>query len=115
MSAFALLAYLFVFPFALAQTGSGNTATVHGTVQDQNARTIANARVVATSDVGVEETHSDAKGNFVFLILIPGSYHIEAIKDGYLPGCLGYPDSKPAAVSAGLDYRARITLASSCK
>jgi Carboxypeptidase regulatory-like domain len=115
MIASTLLAYLFFFPFAASQTGSGNTATLHGLVLDQNARTIANARVVATSDVDVEETLSDANGNFVFLSLLPGSYRINAIKSGYLSACMGYADSKPAEVSAGLDYRAEITLSTSCK
>jgi len=65
---------------------AGTTGTLSGVVRDeQTGAPIANAVVRANSlsQIGIAKT--DARGNFVFLSLIPGAYLVTVGRNGYWP------------------------------
>jgi Carboxypeptidase regulatory-like domain len=103
------------FPFAWAQTGSGNSARLRGTVHDANGRSpVANVRVIAISGSDLEETRTDANGHFMFFSLIPGDYRITAMKEGSPGPCASDRDAPESELSAGLEYSADVILSKHC-
>lgn len=76
-----LLAVVTVF-YGLTQTGSGDSTRVRGTVTTgtPNGARVANAWVTATSGSDVRVTRADAHGDYVFLTLLPGVYHLSAYR-----------------------------------
>ncbi len=71
---------------ALAQTS--DTATIRGSVRDQNAALIVGAKVeIANSATGFRrDTVTDSDGNFVFRnVPLTGSYKLTATRDGFAP------------------------------
>lgn len=110
-----LAATVAFFPFAWAQTGSGNSAMVRGTVRAADGRApVANARVVAISDSDIEVARTDSDGNFYFFSLIPGDYRLAAEKEGFASACAQDRDQELNELSAGMEYSASITLSKRC-
>lgn len=73
-----ILAGVVFFPFASAQTGNDCCARLRGTVTTgyPSHRPVPNVRVIAMSDSDVRETRTDARGNYLFLTLLPGIYRV---------------------------------------
>jgi hypothetical protein len=80
-AAFALL-FLAIAPAAFAQT---ITATITGTVTDQNGAVIPGATVTATSnETGLSKTDTtNAEGRYTIAFLNPGVYGLEVEKQGF--------------------------------
>lgn len=68
--------------FAQSQATTGN---IEGRVVDQNNAVVANATVTATNqDTGFGKTAaSDNDGNYIFVLLPPGKYRVEASAQGF--------------------------------
>jgi outer membrane receptor protein involved in Fe transport len=68
--------------FAQSQATTGN---IEGRVIDQNGAIVPNASVTATNqDTGFGKTAaSDSEGNFIFVLLPPGKYRVEASANGF--------------------------------
>ena len=68
--------------FAQSQATTGN---IEGRIVDQNGAIVANATVSATNqDTGFgKTTASDSDGNFLFVLLPPGKYKVEASAQGF--------------------------------
>ena len=119
MIALAAISYLLFSPFGIDQTGSDAYASLRGTVRGQlidgTRPTIPYALVTAHSDADVEQTRADARGEYLFLSLLPGVYRIDAQAQGpYVAGAC-YPDRSSAELSAGVEYAADIVVINSCK
>ena len=76
--------------FTSAAYGQSSTATLSGTVQDQNGAHIAGASIaLINSQQGTQRlTTTNSEGAFVFVLLPPGSYSITATK-GRVCACRG--------------------------
>lgn len=130
----AILAVVTVF-YGLTQTGSGDSTRVRGTVTTgtPNGRRVPNAWVTATSGSDVRVTRADARGDYVFLTLLPGVYHLSALPaapernaglielhggaTGFvtlLPPCRR-DDESLLELSAGIEYQANLDLRRSCR
>jgi len=102
------------FPFAWADTGSGNSSMIRGVVRSaHDRRPVPNARVIAISDSDIQETRTNARGEYIFFSLVPGDYRLTAAEDG-AQACpeTAQPRSE---LSAGMEYSAEITLSQSCQ
>src|SRR5215472_18469084 len=65
---------------------AGTTGSLAGAVLETPQGTpIANATVTASSPSQVAVTHTDARGNFVFLSLAPDTYTISIERSGFEP------------------------------
>jgi hypothetical protein len=83
---------------------------VRGSVVDETTRgPVTGARVYAISPSDVRQTESDAKGNFIFLTLLPGTYHLCASKVSYAIDC-SFQEPQLTELFAGLEYGATIVL-----
>ncbi len=72
--------------FVARPTWAGTTGSLAGTVlEGATATPIANATVTASSPSQVAVTHTDARGNFVFLSLAPDTYTVSFERTGYEP------------------------------
>src|SRR5271157_2990504 len=74
--------FLFAGLTVRAQVGS---ATLAGTVTDQSAAIVSDAKVTAMqSSTGFSRSAiTDTRGNYVFDALAPGSYTISVVKPGF--------------------------------
>ena len=72
-----VLAGLVFSPFA-GQSGIATYASLHGVVTTgwPNYKPVANAQVEVSGPVDIRETRTDAKGNYTFLTLLPGTYRV---------------------------------------
>jgi hypothetical protein len=73
------------FLFAgLAAAQSPTTGQITGVVKDASGAVVSGAKVTLTSTAGVQrETTSDGTGHYVFSLVPPGSYRVEAEKTGF--------------------------------
>lgn len=78
----AIILSLAIGVFAQSQATTGN---IEGRVVDQNGAIVTNATVTATNqDTGFgKTTASDSDGNFIFVLLPPGKYKVEATAQGF--------------------------------
>ncbi|MBV8118013.1 MAG: carboxypeptidase regulatory-like domain-containing protein, partial [Candidatus Eremiobacteraeota bacterium] len=83
----AIVAGIFVALFAgTLPLRAGTTGGLSGTVFDAaTAVPIPDATVTAASPSQVAVTHTDARGNFVFLSLAPDTYTVSIARTGYEP------------------------------
>lgn len=83
---------------------------IRGTVvDDASGRAVPGAVVYARSDADMEQAVSDARGHFIFLTLLPGTYSLCASKNGYATDC--YPrTTQPETLYAGFEYGATVVL-----
>jgi len=82
VSLFTLVGF-FLFA-ALMSAQSPTTGQITGVVKDASGAVVGGAKVALTSTAGVRrETTSDAAGHYVFSLLPPGSYRVEAEKAGF--------------------------------
>jgi hypothetical protein len=82
---FFLLTIALLFPISsLAQS---STATLTGTVQDENGAVIAGVSIaLINADQGTQRlATTDSEGTFVFLLLPPGKYSLTATREGFAP------------------------------
>lgn len=121
-----VLAGLVFSPFA-GQSGIATYASLHGVVTTgwPNYKPVANAQVEVSGPVDIRETQTDANGNYTFLTLLPGVYHVYvpsvkgALRSPMLVAqnprgrCLEDANS-PVELSAGLAYFANIDLVTHC-
>lgn len=81
-----------------------------GTVVDDNSgRAVDGAVVYAVSGSDVRKTVSDAKGHFIFLTLLPGTYQLCASKGGYAAECRTR-GTDAQELFAGFEYGATVVL-----
>lgn len=80
---FILSLVLFSFPATYAQTAS--TGALSGTVADGSGANLPGVRIKLTSATSGEARTvvSSATGAYMFAVLPPGSYSVEAVKSGY--------------------------------
>lgn len=130
-----LLAAVTVF-YGLTQTGNDDSTRIRGTVTTgpRDSQRVANAWVVATSDSDVRVTQADARGDYVFLTLLPGVYRLSAYRGAAEPyvefagpeiHATGVywtrgrhcPDDDESLVelSAGIEYQADLNLTKRCR
>ncbi|HRH42160.1 MAG TPA: TonB-dependent receptor [Pyrinomonadaceae bacterium] len=78
----AIILSLAIGVFAQSQATSGN---IEGRVVDQNGAIVTNATVTVTNqDTGFGKTAStDSDGSFIFVLLPPGKYKVEANAQGF--------------------------------
>ncbi|MEO6834882.1 MAG: carboxypeptidase-like regulatory domain-containing protein [Candidatus Tumulicola sp.] len=136
MLAALLLAGVTAF-VGIAQTGSGDSTRVRGTVTSggPQSRPVVAAWVVATSDSDVRQTRADAKGRYLFLTLLPGVYRIFAYPPSASPngrhagGAIFYAGKNklvsarvqscsdaesPVELAAGVEYMVNVDLVTFC-
>lgn len=70
---------------AISALGQTATATLSGTVEDENGALIPNAAVTAinTGTAMQRETTTDDRGNYVFVLLPPGTYIVRVQTQGF--------------------------------
>src|ERR1700692_3917331 len=62
---------------------SQGTGTVRGTLSEPAKGTaVPDESIVAWSDIGIEYAKTNAKGNFIFLTLLPGQYYFSYAHGG---------------------------------
>jgi len=73
-------------PFAVAR-GQGTSATLSGTVVDQNGAVVLGADVKITNPATAfsRETKTNDSGDYTFPLLPPGTYQVTAQRDGFSP------------------------------
>ncbi|HKU80548.1 MAG TPA: carboxypeptidase-like regulatory domain-containing protein [Candidatus Tumulicola sp.] len=121
--------------YGLTQTGNDDSTRVRGTVTAgaRETRRVPNAWVVATSDSDVRVTRADARGDYVFLTLLPGVYRLAAYRSLAEPYVPSGPSSHAAGwiemvrrdcpsaeedlveLSAGIEYQADLNLSVRCR
>lgn len=106
-----MLANFFYWPAPVDWQMNQQNVVIRGTVVDEGTgRPVPGATVYAASKAFEGRTVADAKGNFIFLTLFPGTYWLCATKDGYAQiGCRPR-DSEPPELFGGFEYGATITL-----
>ena len=63
---------------------AGTTGSIAGTVLGTGTGSpIANAKVTAISGAEIQVARTDARGDFAFVSLTPGTYIVEIERDGY--------------------------------
>ncbi len=67
--------------------GQGSTATLSGTVEDQNGATVPGATITVLNNATASErqTTTNEQGYFTLPLLQPGSYTLTARRDGFAP------------------------------
>lgn len=106
-----MLSNFFFWPSAVDWQMSQSNVAIRGTVIDESTgRAVQGATVYATSGALEERALSDAKGEFIFLTLFPGTYYLCASKgkDSNV-GCRSR-DAEPPELYAGFEYGATILL-----
>ena len=84
-SALSLFTLVLFFSFAARSWAqSPTTGQITGAVKDSSGAVVKGAKITLTSATGVQrEATSDASGHYAFPLLPPGSYRIEAEKEGF--------------------------------
>jgi hypothetical protein len=104
-----IFAALTTLAFALNdQTGNVGYATVRGTVSS-SGHPVANVRVIAYSNVDVQETRTGADGKYLFISLLPGTYRIVALTNTSESPMICATDNRPLTISPGLEYLANFS------
>jgi len=77
----------FVFWLPDASHAQSSTATLRGTVEDQNGAVIADVSIaLVNTEQGTQRlTTSNTKGAFIFVLLPPGKYSLTATREGFAP------------------------------
>jgi protocatechuate 3,4-dioxygenase beta subunit len=103
------LSQFFFWPSPIDWQMNQQDVALRGAVVDENGGAVANAVVYAMSDAYQARAVSDAKGDFIFLTLFPGVYHLCASKSGAQDDC--YARSlEPEHLYAGFEYGATIVM-----
>jgi len=84
---FALSFVVALVCFSSVAYGQSSTATLSGTVQDQNGAYVAGASIaLINSQQGTQRlTTTNSEGAFIFVLLPPGRYSVTATKEGFAP------------------------------
>ena len=84
---FALSFVVALVCFSSAAYGQSSTATLTGTVEDQNGAYVAGASIaLINSQQGTQRlTTTNSEGAFIFVLLPPGRYSVTATKEGFAP------------------------------
>jgi hypothetical protein len=105
-----LLSNFFFWSTPIDWQTNQNDVKLWGTVVDgASGRAVDGAVIYAVSASDVRKTISDSNGHFIFLTLLPGTYHLCASKRGYAPGCAPR-ESDPQELFAGFEYGATVVL-----
>lgn len=80
-----ILSLILLFVGSLFAQSQSTTGNIEGRVVDQNGAVVTNATVSATNqDTGFGKTvTSDSDGNYIFVLLPPGKYKVEANAQGF--------------------------------
>lgn len=107
-----MVSQFFFAPIPVDWQTNQQDVMIRGTVVDgATGRAVPGVSVFATSAAFDARTVSDAKGEFVFLALYPGTYRLGAVKgDGNVYGSPGSPFNEPPELFAGYEYGATIVL-----
>jgi|SRR5579871_1098460 len=105
-----MLSHFFFWPAALDWHMNQQNVVVRGSVVDDAGRPVAGATVYAASPAFAATTVSDAKGQFIFLTLFPGTYSLAASRNDADVDVYGSSDYEPPALFAGYEYGATIVL-----
>jgi carboxypeptidase family protein len=119
-----VLAGLVFSPFA-GSSGIATYASIRGVVTTgwPSYKPVANAQVVVSGETDWRQTRTDANGNYTFLTLLPGVYHVTVPSyKGLVVMATGRPVTRqclqdanaPVELSAGLAYFANIDLITHC-
>ncbi|MBZ5570367.1 MAG: TonB-dependent receptor [Acidobacteriia bacterium] len=79
----AMLLCLATLSFAQATSESAVKGNLAGTVTDPSNAVIQGAQVTISGPIGEKTATTDAEGRFLFQVLIPGSYSVKIVKDGF--------------------------------
>lgn len=76
-----------VFAFPAASRAQSSTATLRGTVEDQNGAVVAGVSIaLVNKDQQTQRlTTTDAAGGFIFVLLPAGKYSLTATREGFAP------------------------------
>src|SRR5579864_6358661 len=76
---------ILVLSFSIAVVAQRTTASLSGTVKDQDGKPVPSAKISLKnlSTGQTAETQADAQGNYHFADLAPGQYEISASADGF--------------------------------
>src|SRR6266550_1345016 len=84
VTGFALIALLFsLTAISFGQGESAVKGNLGGNVSDPSGAVIQGAKVTITGPIGEKSANTDAGGNFLFQVLIPGSYSVRVAKEGF--------------------------------
>ena len=75
--------FLAIFLYQETSALAGVTGNIAGSVRDNTGAPIAGASVAATSASQVAKATTDTRGHFLFLALVPDTYTITVVKEGY--------------------------------
>jgi outer membrane receptor protein involved in Fe transport len=81
----SFLGIILLFAISVFGQSQSTTGNIEGRVVDQNGAVVPNATISATNqDTGFGKTVSaDSEGNFIFVLLPPGKYKVEASAQGF--------------------------------
>lgn len=104
-----MLSNFFFWPGPMDWQMNQQNVVIRGTVVDGGTgRAVAGATVYAHSAASDAQAVSDAKGEFIFLTLFPGTYTLCASKNGDVAGCAR--DADTPELFAGFEYGATVLL-----
>src|SRR5258705_2823705 len=83
VTSFALIALLFSLTTISFGQESAVKGNLGGNVSDPSGAVIQGAKVTITGPIGEKSANTDAGGNFLFQVLIPGSYSVRVAKEGF--------------------------------
>lgn len=105
-----LLSQFFFWSTPIDWQTNQSVVALWGTVVDEGSGSaVPGAAVYAVSGADVERTVSDANGHFIFLTLLPGTYHLCASKPGGAAECAPR-GSNAQELFAGFEYGATVVL-----
>jgi hypothetical protein len=105
-----LLSQFFFWSTPIDWQTNQSVVALWGTVVDEGSGSaVPGAAVYAVSGADVERTVSDANGHFIFLTLLPGTYHLCASKAGGATECAPR-GSNAQELFAGFEYGATVVL-----
>jgi Carboxypeptidase regulatory-like domain len=105
-----MLSNFFIWPAAMDWQMDQQNVAIRGTVvAEGTGRAVPGATVYATSPAFDAWTVSDAKGEFIFMTLLPGTYWLCASKGENEAGCRSRDGDVPE-LFAGFEYGATIEL-----
>jgi hypothetical protein len=111
--ALLLLSQFFFWTYPIDWQMNQQNVALRGAVVDEGSgNALAGATVYAVSDANVAQTTSNSNGQFIFLTLLPGVYHLCASIRGYAVDCRP-ATPEPAELFAGFEYGATIVLSRS--
>jgi hypothetical protein len=106
-----LMSRFFFWPIAMDWQMNQQNVVVRGTVVDGTTGVpVPGVTVFATSPALDAQTVSDSNGNFIFLTLFPGTYHLATSKNDGPTDAYGSPNYDPPELFAGFEYGATILL-----